>query len=97
VSVFADIYPGSAHVSHLGLDTSTDNEVRVFAATNDFVVVTKDADFPEMYSVFGPPPKIVWIRRGNCSTSAIVAILRDHYDQINGLNHKSAPGVITIY
>jgi predicted nuclease of predicted toxin-antitoxin system len=26
----------------------------------------------------GHPPKVIWIRRGNCSTDEVAAILRDH-------------------
>ena len=27
---------------------------------------------------FGPPPKVVWIRLGNCTTEAITHLLRAH-------------------
>jgi predicted nuclease of predicted toxin-antitoxin system len=40
------------------------------------MIVTKDADFRQRSYLFGHPPKIVWIRRGNCSTSDIEALLR---------------------
>jgi predicted nuclease of predicted toxin-antitoxin system len=32
--------------------------------------------------VLGHPPKVVWIRRGNCSTAEIEAILRARYDEL---------------
>jgi predicted nuclease of predicted toxin-antitoxin system len=31
--------------------------------------VSKDADFHERSFVLGPPPKVIWIRRRNCSTT----------------------------
>jgi predicted nuclease of predicted toxin-antitoxin system len=43
------------------------------------MIVTKDADFSEFGVVKGFPPKIIWIRRGNCSTSDIETILRENY------------------
>jgi predicted nuclease of predicted toxin-antitoxin system len=30
----------------------------------------------------GHPPKVVWIRRGNCSTATIELILRAHQDDL---------------
>jgi hypothetical protein len=43
-----------------------------------FVIVSKDGDFADLSVLYGAPPKIVWIRRGNCSTAAIVTLLRTH-------------------
>jgi len=44
-------------------------------------IVTKDADFQERSLIAGAPPKVIWIRRGNCSTSDIQTILRRHSDE----------------
>lgn len=38
--------------------------------------VSKDADLHQRRFVLGHPPKVVWIRRGNCSTAEIEEILR---------------------
>jgi len=38
---------------------------------HDYMIVTKDADFSELGVVQGFPPKIIWIRRGNCPTQEI--------------------------
>jgi predicted nuclease of predicted toxin-antitoxin system len=35
------------------------------------------ADFAERSLSEGPPPKVVWIRCGNCSTGAIESLLRE--------------------
>jgi predicted nuclease of predicted toxin-antitoxin system len=48
-----------------------------YAATHAFTIVTKDADSNQLAFLFGPPPKVVWIQRGNCSTSSIEALLRE--------------------
>lgn len=52
------------------------------AAEHRFVIVSKDADFHQRSFVLGHPPKVVWIRRGNCSTAEIEAILRDRQDEL---------------
>lgn len=61
-----DTYPGSAHVAQHGLSGANDQAIWEHAATEGFVLVTKDDDFQRLSVLFGPPPKVVWIRLGNC-------------------------------
>jgi predicted nuclease of predicted toxin-antitoxin system len=82
VESLADIYPESVHVQSVGLDRADDTAVWDFARLQNLVIVTKDADFQERSLIAGVPPKVVWIRRGNCSTSDIEAILRRHSDEV---------------
>lgn len=97
ITRLADIYPGSAHVSEVGLDHALDSEVWRYARENHFMIVTKDADFSEMSLVSGFPPKIIWIRRGNCSTHDIEKILRDGYDAVAALSEDAALGILTLF
>jgi predicted nuclease of predicted toxin-antitoxin system len=46
------------------------------------VIVSKDADFRERSFVRGAPPKVVWVRLGNCSTDAIERLLRARRSEI---------------
>ena len=48
-------------------------------------IVTKDSDFNELVIKRGYPPKVVWIRRGNCTTSTIEHLLRAHAADITML------------
>ena len=93
----ADIYPNALHVSGLGLDRATDREIWEYAQTHDYLIVTKDADFGDFSVVWGVPPQIIWIRRGNCSTNDIEAILRDNYDTISEFSNDNSIGVLTLY
>ena len=67
----ADLYPDAAHVSLVGLDRASDGEVWDYAQANDCIIVTKDADFSDMSVLRGHPPKIIWLRLGNCTTSDV--------------------------
>jgi predicted nuclease of predicted toxin-antitoxin system len=60
------------------LQAADDDTVWTYAAQHGFVIVSKDADFHQRSFVLGHPPKVVWIRRGNCSTVEMEAILRSH-------------------
>ncbi len=91
------IYPNSDHLDLLGLGTAEDVMVWEHARQNDFVVVTKDADFADLSVLRGFPPKVVWIRTGNCSTNDIEEILRDHKADIEDLATDSISGILTLF
>ncbi len=71
-----DVGDTVAHVSHFGLQQADDAAVRTHAVEHDFVIVTKDGDFNNLAFLFGAPPKVVWIRLGNCSTTDVERLLR---------------------
>lgn len=97
VSQLADLFPHSQHVFELGLDQASDWEIRDYARQSGFFIVTKDADFSDLCVLFGFPPKIVWIRRGNCSTTALEELLRQHCDDIKALDPDTVNGVLTLF
>lgn len=79
VAALVDLYPDCLHVATLGLAHAGDEEVWSRAAELGLVIVSKDADFHQMSFLRGHPPKVVWIRRGNCSTDEIADVLREHH------------------
>ena len=85
VKLLDDIFPNSNHVFKIGLDTSEDTEVWEDARQYNFALVTKDADFGDFSVLRGFPPKVIWIRRGNCKTSDVEKILRDNFGAIEQL------------
>ncbi len=76
VSRLDDIFPGSSHVQFHRLAEKTDTEIWEFSKQNDFCIVTQDADFAERSRLYGSPPKVVWLRCGNTSTSQVEALIR---------------------
>ncbi len=73
--VLAGVFPGCQHVREAGLSNADDVEVWNFAAANGLIIVSKDQDFRQRALLFGPPPKCIWIRLGNCSTADIAHLL----------------------
>ena len=71
-----DLYPGSTHVKAENLDKASDTEVWSFASKNGFTIVSQDGDFFDLGVLKGAPPKVIWLRCGNTSTSNIETILR---------------------
>jgi len=93
VDRLSDLYPQSNHVYKLALDRVQDVEIREYAKKNDFIIVTRDADFSDLCLLKGFPPKVIWIRRGNCSTAEIENILRTHFVDIEALTNDQFIGV----
>ena len=93
----ADLFPQSQHVYPLGLDRVNDLEIREYARQNDFLIVTKDVDFSDLCVLRGFPPKIIWIRRGNCTVRALQQILREHHQDIEALDADPMNGVLTLF
>ena len=71
-----DLFPGSIHVREVGLASAADPVVWDYAAANGFTVVSKDSDFHQRSFVFGGPPKVIWVRIGNCTTAEVERVLR---------------------
>lgn len=78
VETLSDLYPGSAHVHHLGLGAADDREIWDHARLQGFAIVSKDADFAERSVLETNPPKIIWLKIGNCSTVEVNQVLHAH-------------------
>ncbi len=52
------------------MDQDDDCLIWDYAVQNDYMIVTRDSDYNDLSLVRGFPPKVIWIRRRNCSTTA---------------------------
>lgn len=92
-----DLFPGSNHVYNLQMHERLDTEIWEFARRNDFVIVTKDADFSEISMQKAFPPKVLWLRLGNCTTGQIEQLLRERYDAIQEFAEDTERGVLSLF
>ena len=79
----SDLYPGSKHVLALGLVGASDSVIWKHAIAGGYVLVTKDEDFQRFSVLRGSPPKVIWIRLGNCTTADVVRLLRFRREHID--------------
>lgn len=93
----SDIYPDSKHVFELGMGSSTDMEIWKFAREKGYTIVSKDSDFSDMTVLRGFPPKLIWIRRGNCNTHLVAQLLRDDIKQIIEFHKVEESGIFILY
>jgi predicted nuclease of predicted toxin-antitoxin system len=76
----------SAAVFHLGdrsLASGSDRAIWQHARDHGLIIVTTDEDFQRLSVLYGPPPKVIWIRFGNCSTADIVRLLSERRNEID--------------
>ena len=97
VQRLAEAFPDSVHVDHIGLGSEQDNVIWEYAKKNQFTIVSKDSDFHEKSLLKGYPPKVVWIRRGNCSIKQIDEILLSHKTDIEKLIANKDKAFLILY
>jgi predicted nuclease of predicted toxin-antitoxin system len=71
VTLLAAEYPGSVHVRDISLNAADDQAVWSYAQQHGFAIVSKDSGFEQRALLYGHPPKVVWLRVGNCTTSRL--------------------------
>ena len=96
VKRLGDLFPGSTHVVMVGLERADDAAVWTYAAGDGFVIVSKDSDFQQRSSLYGGPPKVVWIRIGNCTTDEIEQLLRKHSATIHTFETDSSEAMLVL-
>jgi len=95
--LLVDIFPDSQQVRLLGMEEADDKAIWDHAKTSGFVLVSQDVDFADMATLYGPPPKVIWLRCGNQPTNAIEQRLRDHADAIGAFEQDDTAACWEIY
>ena len=75
-------FRGLSTFEDIGLARATDAAIWRYARDHDLTIISKDSDFHQMSFLRGAPPKVIWIRRGNCTTDEIEALLRSKRAEI---------------
>jgi predicted nuclease of predicted toxin-antitoxin system len=61
-------FPGSRHLEECGLEGVNDGQIWQYAIDHGYAIVSKDSDFADRSALRGGPPKVIWLRIGNCKT-----------------------------
>ena len=92
-----DIFRGSEHVRFLGLAEEDDLEIWNYAITHELTIVTQNSDYSDWNKLRGIPPKIVWLRCGNASSSEIAQKLCEAADHIPALESSRELEIIEVW
>jgi predicted nuclease of predicted toxin-antitoxin system len=71
-----DLFPDSAHVRALGLEAMHDRQIWEYARAQEFAIVSADADFYELATTAGPPPKVIWLKGCDYATAVAEELIR---------------------
>ena len=72
----------ASHVADVGLDRASDRDLWQFSAANGYALVSKDEDFLHLAVADPSGPPFVWVRLGNCRTSALLAAFERSWPRI---------------
>ena len=96
VETLESLHPGSSHVKRCHLDTADDEAVWKFAREHDYTIVSKDSDFLSHCFLRGFPPKVIWIRLGNCSTARVEQALTEFQGEIEAFDRDRIQALLVI-
>jgi len=96
VGQLANEFPNSLHVRNVGMASSPESDVWNFAATNGLTIVSEDTDFQQRAILYGHPPKVIWVRLINSSTSTVVALLWSRTSDIKAFEMDPAASFLTL-
>jgi predicted nuclease of predicted toxin-antitoxin system len=96
VQALGSEYPGSAHVSTLGLRGATDGAIWELAKQEVYAIVSKDNDFRQLSFLHGAPPKVVWLSVGNAGTEAILHFLRSQRAEIQAFEADTEASLLVL-
>ena len=78
--LLAALFPGSAHVRECGVLGQPD----------------EDSDFQQRSLLYGHPPKLVWLRIGNCTRQQLVQFITTHEQDIHALETDPFESVLVL-
>ena len=77
-----ETYSGSSHVKTEGLLNASDLEIWEYANFHQFIIVTLDSDFNDIFLLNGFSPKILWFRTLNLRSEELSFILINQQSDI---------------
>jgi predicted nuclease of predicted toxin-antitoxin system len=78
------------------MDAASDTKLWNYASEHGYTIVSKDADFHQRSLVRGAPPKVVWIRQGNCSVSETADLLRECFTSAERFHAKEEAAFLAL-
>ena len=97
-ALLAGEFPGCTHVETVGFKGEDDLNIWTYAKSVDqAIIVSKDDDFRELALRDGPPPKVIDLQIGNCSTHQVETLLRKNYDQIVAFSKSAEAALLEIF
>jgi predicted nuclease of predicted toxin-antitoxin system len=95
-TLLRDLFPDSLHVRQLGAGGAADEALWQLAKDRNCLLVTKDEDFHRLSVLRGAPPKVIWLRVGNCTTEDIARLLRQHLADLRAFDEHAEAALLEL-
>ena len=82
ISKITPLYFQASQTKELGLTDFSDKKIWDFAKSKGYTIVTFDSDFFDLSTVYGFPPKVIWLRTGNMTTNYLAEFLLQRKSRI---------------
>ena len=92
-----DLFPGSVQVREFKLDQADDIEIWEYARAHGLTIVSLDSDFFDISLLRGHPPKLIWLRCGNCPWRNVEKLLRKNAALIVAFEQDAEMGALELY
>ena len=94
----ATAFPDIFHVKDLELINLPDPAIFDYARREQFdAILTLDEDFHNLILERGMPPKIIWLRTGNCKTAVQAQVILRNLSVIQAFMENPENEVLEIY
>ncbi|MFN0204152.1 MAG: DUF5615 family PIN-like protein [Bacteroidia bacterium] len=92
------LFDNLVHVRDVGLMDTDDYQIFMYARQNQFdAILTLDEDFQHHILIHQAPPKIIWLRVGNCGTNHIIETIVNNFTNIQYFVNDDNYEIIEIY
>lgn len=94
-----DHFNDCIHVNNISelVFPAKDIEIWEYAKNNGYTIVTQDNDFSDIVELKGFPPKIVWLKTGNCSSKKMADLLIRSKEVIKEFLELEECGLLKIF
>jgi predicted nuclease of predicted toxin-antitoxin system len=96
ITSLAPSFTGIKHTKDITTTGAADDAVWKVSLDNNLTIVTFDADYENMLTLRGFPPKVIWFRFGNSTNKVIIDTLLFHETLIKDFIKNKALGILEI-
>jgi predicted nuclease of predicted toxin-antitoxin system len=96
ITSLAPSFPGIKHIKDITITGAADDDIWKAAMDNNLTIVTFDADYENILTLRGFPPKVIWFRFGNSINKVIIDTLLFHEIVIKDFIKNKLLGILEI-
>ncbi|NLO18646.1 MAG: DUF5615 family PIN-like protein [Ignavibacteria bacterium] len=97
VKLLSEYFEEVIHINKLTNERLTDKEIWNEAKAKGYSILTYDADFSDLATYLGHPPKIIWLRFGNQKIEFLASRIIRNINKVKEFEKNPDLAVLEIY